>query len=112
MDATKDIIEKIWEKKSQSYLKYGVLVEIMLSMYGDVKGLEGFDPSVLTKHKNLLSDWKRCNKQHFDHVEKNYPEIYEEYLQIINKIEAFFLADWYAISLEKASDKIGHPTTV
>lgn len=95
-------MEKVWERKSQSFLKYGVMVEIMLNTYSDVKGLEGFDPAILTKHKNLLSDWKRVNKQHFDHIEKNYPEIYEEYIKITNKVERFFSSDWYEISIDEA----------
>ena len=106
------LIEKVWARKSQSFLKYGVMVEILLNMYSDVKGLQGFDPAVLTKHKNLLNYWKRVNKEHFDHMEKNYPEIYEEYLKITEKIESFFNADWYEISIEEALNSERGGTTL
>lgn len=106
------LAEKVWIRKSQSFLKYGVMVEILLNMYSDIKGLQGFDPAILTKHKNLLSHWQRVNKDHFDHIEKNYPEIYEEYLKITEKIESFFNADWYEISVEEALNSGRGDTTL
>lgn len=107
----KVILEKIHRKSSEEFLKYGVLIEIMLSKYSETKLLSDFSPSLLSKHKNLLAEWKRINKYHFDHVEKNYPELLSEYYAQIEFFERIFNLDWTEVHFEKTNNRLGDGDT-
>lgn len=104
-------LDKIHRDASEEFLKYGVLIELMLSKYSGSKPLSDFSPALLSKHKNLLSEWKRVNKQHFDHVEKNYPELLSEYYAQIEYWERIFDLDWTEVHFEKTNNRLRNGDT-
>jgi hypothetical protein len=99
------VLDKIHQKNSEEFLKYGILIELMLSKYEGAKFLSDFSPSLLSKHRNLLNEWKKINKDHFLHVEKNYPELIEEYYAQIEYFERLFSLDWTKVSFKETNNR-------
>jgi hypothetical protein len=64
------------------------MVEIMLDTYFNTDKLIGFDRNLLTKHKNLLSNWKRESAGIFLYLEKSgNQEVIKQYHSIVNILE-------------------------
>jgi hypothetical protein len=97
------VLDRIHQKNSEEFLKYGILIELMLSRYEETRFLSDFSSSLLSKHKNLLNEWKKVNKDHFLHVEKNYPELIEEYYAQIEYFERLFSLDWTKVSFKETN---------
>jgi len=75
-------------KQSLNKLIYGAMVEIMLDTYFNTDKLIGFDRNLLTKHKNLLSNWKRESAGIFLYLEKSgNQEVIKQYHSIVNILE-------------------------
>ena len=105
------VLDKIHKKNSEEFLKYGILIELMLSRYEETRFLSDFSPSLLSKHKNLLNEWKKVNKDHFLHMEKNYPELLSEYYAQIEFFERIFNLDWTEVHFEKTNDRLRNGDT-
>ena len=76
-------------KNSINYLIYGAMVELMLESYSSTNKLTYFDPALLNKHKNLVTNWKRESKKIFEHIEKSGDEVYiRQYHSIVTILES------------------------
>ena len=76
-------------KQSLSYLIYGAMVEIMLDTYSNTDKLTYFDSNLLTKHKNLLTNWKRESAKIYRYLEQSgNEEVIKQYHSIVNIMES------------------------
>jgi hypothetical protein len=76
-------------KQSLNYLIYGAMVEIMLDTYSNTNNLAYFDSNLLTKHKNLLTNWKRESAKIYRYLEQSgNDEVIKQYHSIVNILES------------------------